>query len=246
MRSRAFTLIELLVVIGVTAILIGLLLPALRGASQTSRVTTSCSNLRQIGTALTSYLNNNNNHLPQVTWDVGGGNEVIIATLFGGKRGTLPAFGIDQIGADRRPLNRYLASAKFDPDEEVPIFESPLDRGGPLGPGAATNSMYDALGTSYALNDHSLNGDADATLIPSRSADGTPGGRMPRIKDPTKTWVLGEHPIYNYQEGGDRGLRWYDGSEVRACLWFMDGHTLAGAHIPEGIENTTDDYTFLP
>ncbi len=64
MKKRAFTLIELLVVIAIIAVLMGILMPALRRVREQARQRTCGSQIRQHTLAMIMYADENNNKLP--------------------------------------------------------------------------------------------------------------------------------------------------------------------------------------
>lgn len=118
-RRRGFTLIELLVVIGVIALLVAMLLPALRKAKLAARESACLSNLRQIGSGM-QMLRDQERILPlffmlralnggpyKEDGSAGGSGPMPRGWLHGGM-GTHPLIGPYYSEAAEKPLNRYL------------------------------------------------------------------------------------------------------------------------------------------
>jgi prepilin-type N-terminal cleavage/methylation domain-containing protein len=73
LQNDGFTLVELLVVISVIGLLMGILLPALNKVRGSANRTYCMSNLRQIGVAMRSYLDDNRDIFPlccAYPWDI--------------------------------------------------------------------------------------------------------------------------------------------------------------------------------
>jgi prepilin-type N-terminal cleavage/methylation domain-containing protein len=62
--GHGFSLVELIVVIGIIAVLVSILLPAVRAAHESSQRTQCASQLRQVGVALSMYTTANKGWLP--------------------------------------------------------------------------------------------------------------------------------------------------------------------------------------
>src|SRR5690606_24996107 len=139
-------------------------LPAL-GAARRQAIAVGCaSNLKQLGLGIGLYYNDYPSTLPQVRVNAAGGivrpgdadQGDNMGALFGGKKGLLPFLGINEIGAERRPLIEYVHDDELPPDSTAKsvnfdreIFRSPADLGTAdpftTSLGLPTDSMYDLL-----------------------------------------------------------------------------------------------------
>jgi prepilin-type N-terminal cleavage/methylation domain-containing protein len=151
---RGFTLVELLVVVGVIAVLVAILLPALNRARESANALKCLSNLRQCGTALSMYLNDNKGWFPYVARD--NSWKPWSATTYGTR--SPAAVGTQQGDAQRqnahRALMKYLGG-RFDraTDEVLSlatlVFRCPSTVDFPFAsqaPNAFNNTSYTANG----------------------------------------------------------------------------------------------------
>lgn len=98
LRRRAVTLVELLLVIGILGVLIGLLIPALRGARASAGATGSLANLSGIGKSLEIYAQANRMRYPYPPRDEDGENSASHGPSFG------PLFATSRPGPDDSKL----------------------------------------------------------------------------------------------------------------------------------------------
>jgi prepilin-type N-terminal cleavage/methylation domain-containing protein/prepilin-type processing-associated H-X9-DG protein len=85
---RAFTLVELLVVIGIIALLISILLPALNKARDSAKTVACLSNLRQVGVSLMLYASEHRGYSPPGSASTGNGFENWVTYLLASKATT--------------------------------------------------------------------------------------------------------------------------------------------------------------
>ena len=67
-RYRAFSLVELIVVIGIIALLVGILMPALAMARERANQIKCCAQLRSIGQAAQSHMAEHDSYMPTCGW----------------------------------------------------------------------------------------------------------------------------------------------------------------------------------
>lgn len=160
--AGAFTLIELLVVVGIIAVLIAILLPALSAARNEGTKTRCMSNLRGLSQCLHMYSEDDEKGYTspihpkaETSWLYDGEYE------YGGKTG-VGVFADPDFRQENRLLNKYVYGSAMGAD--LDLYDCPGDKGVDPAPvnfepfftqaDHKNRRIFDLTGTSYRLNNH--------------------------------------------------------------------------------------------
>lgn len=141
MKRSAFTLIELLVVIAIIAVLAGILFPVFARAKAAAKQTQCLSNLKQIGDAITLYMNDYDDRFPNAV-DPSDRYDPTIWDSFPAFKALIPSLPNLDVA-----LQPYAKSKQ--------IFHCPADSGSQVldshfpDPFVSVPTMFGTYGTSY-------------------------------------------------------------------------------------------------
>ncbi len=234
-----FTLIELLVVIAIIALLIAILLPALRNARVVARRNSCQSNLRQLAVTWQYYFDDHQGrYLKGINVNVNYG---------GIQGGGAVVFGADPANPIEKPLNRYM---QLDPIlyDGGDVFRCPSDDGSDV----IRPTAFEYYGTSYPMNQtivgqpqlQTLPFDPCVSVIFQVNQRLANSGGSNQLADTSRLILMGDFGWINaiYPWDSQR-ISWHQ-KPCRFNLAFVDGH-VDFVSIKKGLL-LTENYCYIP
>lgn len=216
-RKKAFTLIELLVVISIIAVLLAVILPALKVAKQQAQAIVCLANLRSLSTAWYTYTGENNGKLvPGNIPNSSSRNFWVSAPQdeASNYRGIQPVLLEDELrGIERGLLYSYI--------KDVKTYRCPGDKGAKFGGGYRSYSITGLMNGEFKTANskefatkysHISQPSEKCMLIENTDDDGWNQG----------AWVMNyKYPAWNMPQWIDPLAIWHN---KYSTLGFADGH----------------------
>ena len=224
---KAFTLIELLVVISIIALLVAILLPALRMAREAAQSAVCLSNMRQIGLAQPIYAQENNAWLPVGSGYAPSAYAHLAAPTWA--RVAAHTLGIRYI-PEQGGFPGYNEPRSYgDKVRDNSIFQCPVDNFGNGWGGRNATSYRHNSGSAYGYG-YGV-GDYYAVHYGVNSSQNKQWGRIREddAKRPSNTFVIGESkdlsdpPVSNHFE--------YKSSQFGYVEWAAAWHNKSGNYL---------------
>ncbi|MHB1001599.1 MAG: type II secretion system protein [Armatimonadota bacterium] len=207
-KVNGFTLIELLVVIAIIAILAAILFPVFAKAREAARATSCLSNMKQLGTSLQMYMQENDMVMPQLHYEAAAAAGDAVSEIYNGHgAGDVTYMKEHSIKAQLTPYVKSDGLWKCPSDSSVdPKFVA----------GKRFTSYHYRFW--YTVN-----------LFPTWGPKNDAPIDESYIKDPARTFSFSEMlPFHDYRPGpGAAGWSWKD--DVKENFVFLDGHAKAVA-----------------